>query len=185
MKSSLVMAWRFAAFALVVTGSAQSPPPSPLVERVADTGFIQLEADSFRQLERRQKALAYWLTHASIAIDPDHLRSVVGVRPSREARCSRRSSCRPAGVPPAALREDPDVRAAVLGEPRQPQRDHRAEIPADVHGRRARAGRAPRARQRRLQDAVRGSSARSRPRRTCKTSWPTCSGRSSTPRSSR
>src|SRR5437764_5663764 len=43
---------------------------NPLVERVGDTGFIQLEADSFSRLDARQQALAYWLTQASIAIDP-------------------------------------------------------------------------------------------------------------------
>jgi dipeptidyl-peptidase-3 len=43
---------------------------SSLVERVGDTGFIQLESASFAQLDARQKALAYWLTQAAIAIDP-------------------------------------------------------------------------------------------------------------------
>ena len=47
-----------------------APPKSSLVERVADTGFIQLQSPSFAQLDDRQKALAYWLTQASIAIDP-------------------------------------------------------------------------------------------------------------------
>src|SRR5215203_2148706 len=56
-------------------GSAQTPArsparESPLVERVGDTGFIQLESPSFEALDPRQKALAYWLTQASIAIDP-------------------------------------------------------------------------------------------------------------------
>ncbi len=45
-------------------------PASPLVERVGDTGFIQLEAHSFTGLDARHQALAYWLTQASIAIDP-------------------------------------------------------------------------------------------------------------------
>ena len=40
------------------------------MERVGDTGFIQLQADSFRALDTRHQALAYWLTQASIAIDP-------------------------------------------------------------------------------------------------------------------
>ena len=38
--------------------------------RVADTGFVQVRAESFDALTPRQKALAYWLTQASIAIDP-------------------------------------------------------------------------------------------------------------------
>jgi dipeptidyl-peptidase-3 len=41
-----------------------------LVERVGTTGFIQLEAESFQKLSPRQQALAYWLSQASIAIDP-------------------------------------------------------------------------------------------------------------------
>jgi dipeptidyl-peptidase-3 len=58
---------------------------SPLVERVGDTGFIQLQADSFGTLSDRQKALAYWLTQAAIAIDPiiyDQL-SAYGLRQKR------------------------------------------------------------------------------------------------------
>lgn len=43
---------------------------SSLVERVGDTGFIQLEADSFKELTPQQQELTYWLTQASIAIDP-------------------------------------------------------------------------------------------------------------------
>jgi len=41
-----------------------------LVDRVGDTGFIQLEAPSFQKLGARQKEMAYWLCQASIAIDP-------------------------------------------------------------------------------------------------------------------
>jgi dipeptidyl-peptidase-3 len=61
------------------------PAASSLVERVGDTGFLQLEAESFRQLDQRQQALAYWLTQASIAIDPiiyDQL-SAFGLRQKR------------------------------------------------------------------------------------------------------
>ncbi|HMD34601.1 MAG TPA: hypothetical protein VKH42_06520 [Vicinamibacterales bacterium] len=51
--------------------AAQAPATqSSLVERVGDTAFIQLQADSFNSLDARHKALAYWLTQASIAIDP-------------------------------------------------------------------------------------------------------------------
>ena len=61
----------FCLFALVAGVSAQEPlPKSPLVERVGDTGFIQLQARSFAQLDEKQKQLAYWLMQASIAIDP-------------------------------------------------------------------------------------------------------------------
>src|SRR5829696_8340602 len=56
-------------------GAAQAPvrgpaPKTPLVERVGDTGFIQLESSSFDALDDRQKAMAYWLTQAAIAVDP-------------------------------------------------------------------------------------------------------------------
>jgi dipeptidyl-peptidase-3 len=53
-----------------VIGQGSAAPKSSLVERVGDTGFIQLQAPSFAQRDARQKALAYWLTQASIAIDP-------------------------------------------------------------------------------------------------------------------
>jgi dipeptidyl-peptidase III len=77
-------------FAVMLASSiaiAQQPSPdeTPLVERVGDTGFIQLRAESFSQLDARQQALAYWLTQASIAIDPivyDQL-SQYGIREKR------------------------------------------------------------------------------------------------------
>ena len=46
------------------------PQKSALAERVGATGFIQLEAESFKQLTPRQQALAYWLSQAAIAINP-------------------------------------------------------------------------------------------------------------------
>ena len=72
--------------ALVAAGVLLAPAPkSPLVARVGDTGFIQLEAPSFAQLTAKEKALAYYLTQASIAIDPiiyDQL-SRFGIREKR------------------------------------------------------------------------------------------------------
>ena len=41
-----------------------------LVDRVGATGFLQLEADSFNALTPQQKELGYWLSQASIAINP-------------------------------------------------------------------------------------------------------------------
>ena len=41
-----------------------------LVDRVGSTGFLQLEAESFSSLTPAQKQLAYWLSQASIAINP-------------------------------------------------------------------------------------------------------------------
>lgn len=43
---------------------------SALIDRVGSTGFVQVRAESFRSLDPRQQILAYWLTQASIAIDP-------------------------------------------------------------------------------------------------------------------
>lgn len=41
-----------------------------LVDRVGSTGFLQLEAPSFLAHSPSEQALGYWLTQASIAIDP-------------------------------------------------------------------------------------------------------------------
>jgi dipeptidyl-peptidase III len=69
--------------------TAAAPGPGeasgPLVARVGDTGFVQIRAESFDALTSQQKALAYWLTQASIAIDPiiyDQL-SLYGLRQKR------------------------------------------------------------------------------------------------------
>ncbi len=43
---------------------------SSLVDRVGNTGFIRVEASSFKSLTPEQQQLAYWLTQASIAVDP-------------------------------------------------------------------------------------------------------------------
>src|SRR5260370_6732183 len=64
-----VFLFAFGAAALA-QGPAGPPATSSLVERVGDTAFIQLQADSFNQLDARHQELAYWLTQASIAIDP-------------------------------------------------------------------------------------------------------------------
>ena len=99
-----------AAGAVSFAQAPSSPPaatPTSIVERVGDTGFIQLHADSFRALDPRQQALAYWLTQASIAIDPiiyDQL-SQYGLR---QKRVLEEIVARPAGIPPqtfAKIRE--------------------------------------------------------------------------------
>lgn len=56
--------------ALIGIAQNQSPATNRILERVGDTGFLALQADSFPQLDAQHKALAYWLTQASIAIDP-------------------------------------------------------------------------------------------------------------------
>ncbi|HVY91687.1 MAG TPA: hypothetical protein VHA14_03020 [Bryobacteraceae bacterium] len=54
------------AAAIAIPACAQSS----MVDRVDTTGFIQVEAQSFNALTPKQQALAYWLTQASIAINP-------------------------------------------------------------------------------------------------------------------
>ena len=119
---------------LVAAPGAQGPalPKSPLVERVGDTGFIQLQARSFATLTDKQKELAYWLSQASIAIDPiiyDQL-SRWGLRQKRllegiVAHPRRRAA--------GDVRQGARVRAPLLGQPRESQRDDGAEVPAGVH----------------------------------------------------
>ncbi len=83
---------------------ASEPQTSALVERVGDTGFVELRADSFSALTARQKALAWYLCEASIAIDPiiyDQL-SPYGLR---QKRILETIVAHPDGVDPAAYAE--------------------------------------------------------------------------------
>ena len=77
------------------------------VDRVGNTGFLQLRAESFRSLDSRQKELAYWLVQASIAIDPiiyDQL-SAYGLR---EKRLLENIASHPAGIDAAKLKSITD-----------------------------------------------------------------------------
>ena len=69
-------------FALAATAFAAG---GALVDRVGSTGFVQLEAESFRSLSARQQALVYWLSQAAIAIDPINYdqNSIYGLRQKR------------------------------------------------------------------------------------------------------
>ena len=78
---------------------AGSPAATTLVDRVGNTGFLQLEADSFSKLTTREQTLAYWLSQASIAIDPiiyDQL-SRYGLR---EKRLLEALAAHPQGIKP-------------------------------------------------------------------------------------
>ncbi len=57
---------------LITFGTAEEPQAQPpvLVERLGQTGFLQLHADSFRNLLFKEKVVAYWLCMAAIAIHP-------------------------------------------------------------------------------------------------------------------
>src|SRR5215470_19530104 len=61
---------KFCTFLISFVLAAQSASSSRIVERVGDTAFLELQSDSFKQLDTRHQELAYWLTQASIAIDP-------------------------------------------------------------------------------------------------------------------
>jgi len=64
----------FVCFVLAVPAIGQSSKTeksaSSVVERIGDTAFLRLPAPSFASLSPKQQALAYWLSQASIAIDP-------------------------------------------------------------------------------------------------------------------
>jgi dipeptidyl-peptidase-3 len=78
-----------------------------LVDRVGATGFVQLEAESFRQLSPREQALAYWLCQASIATDPivyDQL-SRFGLR---QKRLLETIVTHPRGVDPGVMKRIAD-----------------------------------------------------------------------------
>ena len=60
-------------FFLIAAGALraqESGNPTPLVTRVGHTGFLQLQAESFKDLAPQQKALAFWLCMAAIAVNP-------------------------------------------------------------------------------------------------------------------
>jgi dipeptidyl-peptidase III len=98
-----------ALFILVITLTAATPAlcqqdkaDKVVVERVGDTAFVQVRAPSFQTLTPRQQALAYWLTQASIAIDPiiyDQL-SAYGLR---EKRLLEEIMAHSNGIDPVAL----------------------------------------------------------------------------------
>ena len=110
MRATLVRSVLVLVFGAALVAQTASPQHGSLVERVGDTAFIQLQADSFTQLDARHQALAYWLTQASIAIDPiiyDQL-SQYGLR---EKRLLEETLAHPSGVSPEAL---PKIRAFAL-----------------------------------------------------------------------
>src|SRR5215475_10643705 len=93
---------KFYTFLISIALASQSPSSSRIVERVGDTAFLELQSDSFKQLDTRHQELAYWLTQASIAIDPiiyDQL-SRFGLR---EKRLLEEVVARPAVVSPESF----------------------------------------------------------------------------------
>lgn len=90
-----------------LSGSLLAAGNSALVDRVGSTGFVQLEAESFKSLNLQEQTLAYWLTRASIAIDPINYdqNSVWGLRQKQLLEGVLRN---PQGVPPPVLRKITD-----------------------------------------------------------------------------
>ena len=98
---------RIAVFALFLAATLPAADNSSLVERVGSTGFVQLEAESFKTLPLREQTLAYWLTQAAIAIDPINYdqNSVWGLR---QKRLLESILLHPQGVDPKVLRKITD-----------------------------------------------------------------------------
>ena len=104
----------FALPALAQAPASTSSKPAPpaeganvLVDRVGNTGFLQLHAESFNSLDPKQKELAYWLSQASIAIDPiiyDQL-SAYGIR---QKRLLEEIVAHPQGIDPATMKKISD-----------------------------------------------------------------------------
>jgi len=75
-----------------------------LADRVGNTGFVQLTAESFHTLTPREQARAYWLSQASIAADPiiyDQM-SRFGLR---QKRLLETVVTHPQGVPPEVMKK--------------------------------------------------------------------------------
>jgi dipeptidyl-peptidase III len=113
----LLIALLFISLALPALAQAPASTPSKpaapaeganvLVDRVGNTGFLQLHADSFNSLDPKQKELAYWLSQASIAIDPiiyDQL-SAYGIR---QKRLLEEIVAHPQGIDPATMKKISD-----------------------------------------------------------------------------
>jgi dipeptidyl-peptidase-3 len=97
----LLLPFIFVAATCQQTASITAKTDSVVAERVGDAAFIRLAAPSFRTLTPRQQALAYWLTQASIAIDPiiyDQF-SAYGLR---QKRLLEEIMAHPQGINPAA-----------------------------------------------------------------------------------
>lgn len=87
--------------------AAKAVAPPSLADRVGRTGFVQLRADSFNAAPLQQKALAYWLSMAAIAINPIDYdqNSVYGLR---EKHLLEQIVTHPGDIDPATLKKIKD-----------------------------------------------------------------------------
>ncbi len=69
MKTKVMMTMLIVFLSWSSAGAQQGAQPV-VVDRVGNTGFIQLSAPSFQDLTLRQQILAYWLSMAAIAVNP-------------------------------------------------------------------------------------------------------------------
>jgi dipeptidyl-peptidase-3 len=85
----------------------QASHESSLVDRVGQTGFVQLQADSFNDLPSERKLLAYWLSMAAIAVNPIvyDQNSVYGLR---EKHLLEQILTHSRGIDPAVLKKVTD-----------------------------------------------------------------------------
>ncbi len=95
------------ALVFLALSAATAAQDSALVDRVGSTGFVQLEAESFRRLAPREQALAYWLSEASIAIDPIIYDQLSRFGP-RQKRLLDNIVMHPQGIPPDTLKKIAD-----------------------------------------------------------------------------
>ena len=94
----------FLAFPSLTLCAAMAAQDGALADRVGNTGFVQLTAESFHKLTPREQALAYWLSQASIATDPiiyDQL-SRFGLR---QKRLLETVVMQPQGVKPEVMKK--------------------------------------------------------------------------------
>ena len=89
-------------FGVTFLCAAPAADNQTMVDRVGSTGFVQLASPSFQKLPLKEQALAYWLTQASIAVDPIiyDQNSIWGLR---QKRLMEEILRHPAGVDPLAL----------------------------------------------------------------------------------
>src|SRR5260370_5511665 len=101
-RAALLLAITF--LAITFLSAALAEGDQTLVDRVGSTGFVQLESPSFEKLPLKEQTLAYWLTQASIAIDPINYdqNSIWGLR---EKRLLEQILVHPKGVDPEVLRK--------------------------------------------------------------------------------